>query len=69
MIPNWVGLFSHKIRERHDPDQLERGIAHGEDAGLSSREIRSLLEDSGFRITVHRRFMWGLNNLYVGERK
>ncbi len=65
MIPAWIGAFSHKIRKRHDPDQLERGIGHNEELGLSTREIRRLLELTGFRLDLHRRFMWGLNNLYV----
>ncbi len=69
MIPVWVGCFSHKIRERHDPDQLERGMGEKEDWGLSSKTIRTLLERGGFRLVLHRRFMWGLNNLYIGVKK
>jgi SAM-dependent methyltransferase len=67
MIPPWVGRFSHPIRKRYDPDQLERGIGPGEAPGMTTAEIRRLLEDSGFRLTLHRRFMWGLNNLYVAR--
>lgn len=68
MIPAWVGMFSHPIRRRHDPDQLERGMSHDESWGLSTREIGKLLEASGFRLRTHERFMWGLNNLYLAER-
>jgi SAM-dependent methyltransferase len=67
MIAPWVGWFSHPIRRRHDPDQLERGMAHDEDWGLSTAEVRALLEASGFRLTRHERFLWGLNNLYVAR--
>jgi len=68
MIPAWVGIFSHPIRKRHDPDQLDRGIAHEEDWGLSTAEVRSLLAASGFRLTLHRRFLWWLNNFYMAEK-
>ena len=65
MIHPWVGRFSHPIRRRHDPDQLERGIGGGEMLGVTTREIEGVLADAGFRITLHRRFMWGLNSLYL----
>ena len=65
MIPPWVGWFSHRIRKRHDPDQLERGMSHEEDWGLGAGEIVRLLARSGFRVVLHRRFMWGLNNFYL----
>jgi len=68
MIPAWVGFFSHPIRKRHDPDQLDRGIAEEESLGMSNSEVRALLEQCGMRLMVHRRFMWGLNNLYVAEK-
>ena len=68
MIPPWVGRFSHPIRRRHDPDQLERGVAPEEDWGLSTREVRDLLGEAHFRVVSHHRFVWGLNNLYVGKR-
>ncbi len=68
MIPAWIGFFSHPIRKRHDPDQLDRGISSEEDLGMSTADVRKLLEESGMRMTVHRRFMWGLNHLYVAEK-
>lgn len=68
MIPAWVGFFSHKIRRRHDPDQLERGMAHEEDWGLSTKTLQKLLTDAGFRIVIHKRFMWGLNNFYLAVK-
>ncbi len=68
MIPAWVGMLSHPIRRRHDPDQLERGMSCEESWGLSTGEIRKLLEATGFHLRVHERFMWGLNNLYLAER-
>ncbi len=68
MIPRWIGVFSHPIRKRHDPDQLDRGIAHEEDWGLSTREVIGLLRAAGFRPIARQRFMWGLNCIFVAER-
>jgi SAM-dependent methyltransferase len=65
MIPPWVGRFSHPIRRRHDPDQLERGMSREEEWGLRTSEVARLLAESGFRLVLHRRFMWGLNNFYM----
>jgi SAM-dependent methyltransferase len=68
MISPWVGYFSHKIRKRHDPDQIERGMGPEEDWGLSRVVLEALLAGSGFRITLRRRFMWGLNRFYLAEK-
>jgi SAM-dependent methyltransferase len=68
MIPAWIGFFSHPIRKRHDPDQLERGISHEEDLGMSSSEVRGLLAENGFSLLLHSRFMWRLNHLYLAEK-
>jgi SAM-dependent methyltransferase len=68
MIPRWVGFFSHPIRKRHDPDQTERGIGAEEDLGLSTSEVRYLLEGAGFRVLARHRFMWALNSLYIAGK-
>ncbi len=68
MIPEWVGRISHPIRRPHDPDQLERGIGNDELLGLSSATMERLLREAGFQLTVHRQFMWRLNNLYVASK-
>jgi hypothetical protein len=39
-----------------------------EDYGLWDSEVRSLLEESGFQVERRRRFVFGLNNLYVATR-
>ena len=68
MIPQWVGLCSHPIRKRHDPDQLGRGISQDEDWGMSTADIRRLLGASRFRLAAHQRFLWALNNLYLATK-
>ncbi len=69
MISPWIGWFSHRIRLRHDPDQLDRGMSSEEDPGLPNREVVRLLEAARFKPVLHRRFMWGLNNLFLAERR
>jgi SAM-dependent methyltransferase len=68
MIHPWVGFFSHPIRKRHDPDQLDRGIAEEEALGLRRKEILQLLTDAGFRVVREESFLWALNHLYVAEK-
>ncbi len=69
MISPRIGWFSHRIRLRHDPDQLERGLSAEEDLGLPNREVVQLLEAARFKPVLHRRFMWGLNNLFLAEKR
>ncbi len=68
MIHPFIGRFSHPIRKSHDPDQLERGIAAGESWGLTTNQVLRLFADCGFRLVLHERFMWFLNNIYVAEK-
>lgn len=42
-------------------------MGEDEDWGLSKSAVLRMVEGAGFRLTAHRRFMWGLNNLYVAE--
>ncbi len=67
MIPRWIGILSHPIRRRHDPDQLDRGMAHDEDWGLSTHEVTRLLRAAGFVPILRRRFLWGLNCVFVAR--
>ncbi len=69
MISPRIGWLSHRIRLRHDPDQLDRGLGAEEDLGLQNREVVRLLEAARFKPVVHRRFMWGLNNLFLAEKR
>jgi SAM-dependent methyltransferase len=68
MIPPWVGSLSHPIRYPHDPDQHTRGLSAHESLGLTDRQVRSLLAQSGFRVERRVRFLWFMNNLYVCRR-
>ncbi len=48
-----------------DKDQHQRGMAEGEEWGLSTQTLESLLTDNGFQVLVMERFSWRLNQLYV----
>ena len=69
MIHPFIGFFSHPIRKPHDPDQLERGMADDEAWGLTTKEVLGLFARTGFRLVLHKRFMWALNNLYIAQKE
>ena len=69
MIPPRVGAFTHWLRERNDPDHRERSIDHSSELmGMSARDIRSILLAAGFRDPIRRRFVFGLNSIFVARR-
>jgi SAM-dependent methyltransferase len=55
----------HWLRLPWDADQRERGMKPGEVYGFTPAEMRELFESSGFTLTFTRRFMLGLNRVYV----
>ena len=69
MIHPWVGYFSHPIRKRHDPDQLDRGIGQEETLGITRKEILLLLAEAGLDVIREEHFLWGLNHLYVARKR
>ncbi|MBI3609123.1 MAG: class I SAM-dependent methyltransferase [Nitrospirae bacterium] len=68
MIGPITGYVCHKVRYRYDPDQLERGMHHDEQYGLSGRRVRRLLEGQGFRMEHGTSCLFGLNRLYVARK-
>ncbi len=68
MLDPVIGRVTHRLRLKQDPDQHERGMGEGEDYGLWDSQVRRLVEASGFRVKKRRRFVFGLNNLYVAVR-
>jgi len=68
MLDPVIGRITHRLRFRQDPDQHERGMLAEEDYGLWDSEVRGLLEKSGFQMERRRRFVFGLNSLYVTTR-
>jgi SAM-dependent methyltransferase len=68
MLDPLIGHATHRLRLKQDPDQHKRGMREDEDYGLWDSEVRRLLEGSGFQPERRRRFVFGLNNLYLATR-
>lgn len=69
MITPRMGAFIHWLRFRNDPDNQERHINNeNELMGMSHKQTKSILKDAGFKKIKHKRFVFGLNNIYVGEK-
>jgi SAM-dependent methyltransferase len=68
MINPVVGWVRHKLAW-WDKDQHERGMVAGELYGMQSRDVFRLMEETGFTPVAHGRFLFGLNNVLVGEKK
>ena len=67
MLSPRVGVIRHRLAW-WDRDQHDRGMAAGEAFGLSRRAVVSLFRQEGFRLVARKRFICGLNNLYVFEK-
>jgi SAM-dependent methyltransferase len=65
MLTPGISRVWHWLRRPWDPDQRHRGMQPGEVYGFSPSEMNALFEAHGFRLHSSRRFMLGLNRLYV----
>jgi ubiquinone/menaquinone biosynthesis C-methylase UbiE len=69
MIPPLWGKFIHWLRFRNDPDHQDRTIDHDHELlGMHSTHVRSLMKDAGYDVTGQKRFVYGINCVYVGEK-
>jgi SAM-dependent methyltransferase len=66
-IAPWLGVIRHKLAW-WDRDQTERGIKAEEDLGLTSRAVIDQVEATGFVFSERKRFVLGLNNLYLFKK-
>ncbi|MCC6747310.1 MAG: class I SAM-dependent methyltransferase [Deltaproteobacteria bacterium] len=66
LVHQWVHLYE-AARGRKDMDS-ERGMDEDEEFCMPLREIRLYLNTPPLRLVQRRRFMWGLNNVYVAEK-
>jgi SAM-dependent methyltransferase len=66
MIDPILGGVGHKIwwysEDKH------RDVADGELDGMWSRDVIRTAESAGLRLAEHRRFLYGLNNLFLFDR-
>lgn len=69
MIPPRISKIWHFLRRPWDVDQRARGIGEGEVFGLTAKEIRSFLKNAGFEILSENRFMFGINRIFVSQKK
>jgi SAM-dependent methyltransferase len=67
MIDPILSAIGHRIWW-YSEDRHRGGMRPGEVYGLWPRTVRRLLEDAGFELIAERRFLYGLNRLYVGRK-
>ena len=69
MITPKLGAFIHWLRFKNDPDNQERHINHKDELlGMSHEHTKSILRDAGFTKIKQKRFVFGLNNIYIASR-
>lgn len=69
MITPVMGKFIHWWRFRNDPDHQERHIDHEHELmGMAPGHIKRILADAGFTKVTRKRFVYGLNSIYIAER-
>lgn len=69
MIPPKLGAFIHWLRFKNDPDHQDRDIDHDHELlGMHSTHVRSLIKDAGFVDIKSKRFVFGMNCIYVGYK-
>jgi hypothetical protein len=66
MINPFLGDIGHALWW-YGEDRERGGMKEGETGGLWSRDVFSLCRRAGFRLRRHRRFVYGMNHLYVFE--
>jgi len=70
MITPKMGSFIHWWRFRNDPDHQERHIDHAHELmGMSPGHVKSILAEAGFTKVRRKRFVYGMNNIYIAERE
>jgi ubiquinone/menaquinone biosynthesis C-methylase UbiE len=69
MITPKLGSFIHWLRFRNDPDNQERHInLSNELMGMSPSQVQEVLLKSGYKNIKRKRFVYGLNNIYIGKK-
>ncbi|HJU41678.1 MAG TPA: methyltransferase domain-containing protein [Vicinamibacterales bacterium] len=66
MINPILGGVGHAIWW-YSEDKQRGGMLPGEVGGLWTKDIVAMCEAAGFRLITHRRFVYGMNHLYVFE--
>jgi len=66
MIPPGLSSFWHRLVQRWDTDQHVRHLHADEVWGFTNRQMCDLLARHGFEVILHERFVFRLNNLFLG---
>jgi SAM-dependent methyltransferase len=66
MISPMLGAIGHRLWWHGD--DRKRPIASGEQEGLWSTDVIAILQQANFRLLKHERFVYSLNNLFVGTK-
>ena len=70
MITPHLGAFIHWLRFRNDPDHKERHIDHSHELlGMTAAHVRQILLNAGFTNIRRKRFAYGLNSIYIADKK
>lgn len=69
MLSPWISRIWHMLRSPWDTDQRERGMKEGEVYGITKKNILSLVAEQGFEMIGNKRFMLGLNSIYLFKKK
>jgi SAM-dependent methyltransferase len=70
MITPRLGRFVHWLRFRNDPDHKERHIDHmNELMGMSPNHVKTILKEAGFKNINRKRFVFGLNSIYIADKE
>lgn len=70
MISPLISQFWHRLIGKDDPDQHERGqLELGEVWGITSQDMARLISTAGFQMVNRKRFIFGLNNLYMARKE
>lgn len=67
MINPILGYVGHKIWWYGE--DKERGVKEGEVGGMWKNEIVDIFGKTGFVLEKHKRFLYGMNNLYIFSEK
>jgi hypothetical protein len=68
MHHKWVWFLDRFFGTHIDVD-TERGMEEDEEYCMPHREILELFKISGLHLVARERFQWGLNNVFVAEKK
>jgi len=67
MLNPVLGWIGHKLFWWYSEDK-ERGMVPGETYGLWPSAVKRLLAKTGFHVICRKRFVYGLNNLFIVEK-